>query len=259
MSMPPMSDEVSIEARGLGKSYGQNWALRGVDLAVAPGEAVAVFGGNGAGKSTLLRLLATLTSPSLGTLLIMGRDTARHARAVRPSLGVLMHQTYLYGELTAAENLALYARLYGLGGVSGIRAVGDKNGPLRDALSAVGLLAVADRRVRELSRGMQQRLALARATVHRPALLLLDEPDAGLDAEGRAYLAQIIAAGREWGQATVLATHQMELGLAVCGRALILSRGKVALSAPVEAYSVEEWRAHYSQATQATSASARAL
>jgi ABC-type multidrug transport system ATPase subunit len=231
---------MAIEARGLGKSYGQNWALRGVDLDVAASEVVAVFGANGAGKSTLLGLLGTLFAPSCGTVHILGRDAIRDPQLVRGAIGVMMHQSYLYAELTAAENLVLYARLYGLP---------DVKERVRDALGSVGLLSVAGSRVRELSRGLQQRLALARCTIHKPAVLLLDEPESGLDAEGSRYLSQLIAAGRERGQATVLATHQVELGLTLAQRVVILEGGKIARSVAVCEQSPAEWRALYNQSS----------
>ena len=223
-----------VVARNLGKSYGIAWALRGVDLVVEGGEAVAVFGANGAGKSTLLRLLATVTPPTFGTLQIYGCDAVRHRERARRMIGVLGHQSYLYSGLTAAENLALYARLYG---------VADAPTRVWEALSEVGLEGAGDRRVGELSRGMHQRLALARATLHRPPLLLLDEPDGGLDADGLDGLQRLLARRLEGGQSVVMATHRLEVGLALCHRVVILSRGKAVHFAPSGAHSLEQWRA----------------
>lgn len=236
MNEAPAQSYNAVRARDLGKSYGSNWALRGVSIDVSAGEAVAVFGANGAGKSTLIRLLATLTAPSAGTLELMGHDAARHARRARPVLGVLVHQNYLYAELSATENLTLYAQLYG---------VADPVERARNALASVGLTAVAGRRVRELSRGMQQRLAFARSTIHAPALLLLDEPDSGLDAEGKKSLERLLQDGRRQGQAAVISTHDIELGLALCQRALILARGRAVYAASTEAHSLTQWHALY--------------
>ena len=199
---------IAIRARGLGKSYGTQWALRGIDLDVEAGESVALFGGNGAGKSTLLRLLATLTSPSIGSLQLLGVDVARGAHLVRGAIGVVGDKSYLYSELTAAENLELYASLY--------RVEWNAERTKR-ALAAVGLSVAASKRVRDFSRGMQQRLALARAALHRPAVLLLDEPDSGLDAGGIACLQQLLLAERKSWQTVVLATHNLELGLGLAG------------------------------------------
>lgn len=228
--------DMAIVARKLGKSYGVSWAVRGVDLDVAPGESVALFGANGAGKSTLVRLLATLTPPSVGALLILGQDATRPGPALRGGIGVLGHQSYLYGELTAIENLELYARLYG---------VAEASKRVQIALESVGLAGAAHKRVREFSRGMGQRLGLARANLHSPAVLLLDEPDSGLDADGVLMLERILAEGRSRGQATVLATHGIELGLRLCGRAIVLAKGKIAYSAPTAAHGVDEWHRLY--------------
>ncbi len=241
MSAPAAAAPLAIRATHLGKSYGATWALRDVSVAIAPGEAVAVFGGNGAGKSTLIRLLATLSPPSLGHLEILGWDAGRHPRRVRPALGVLGQQSYLYADLSATENLQLYAALY---------AVDDGARAVPAALAAVDLAGVADRRVRDLSRGMQQRLALARAIIHQPAVLLLDEPDSGLDLPGRELLDRVVATGCARGQAVVLATHELELGLDLCGRALILDRGRAVYDAPVQAQGRDAWRARYRQASR---------
>lgn len=235
-SFPSATGVLAIEAVSLGKSYGTHWALRDVSLEVRPSESVALFGANGAGKSTLIKLLATLAAPSRGTLRLLGHDAAEHARKVRAAMGVMTHESYLYAELTPLENLRLYAELYGLEG--GERSV-------REALASVGLEGVGNKRVRELSRGMQQRISLARATVHAPALLLLDEPDSGLDEAGSRYLAQVLASGRERRQAVVLSTHRLEIGLSLCGRAVILDRGKVAYAAATSAHPIEEWRSLY--------------
>lgn len=222
-----------IKARNMGKSYGTQWALRSVDLEVAQGESVAIFGGNGAGKSTLLRLLATLTPPSAGTLEVAGLDVSRHGRRIKRTIGVVGDQSYLYSELTASENLELYATLYGLD-LKGER--------IAAALTLVGLDKVGLKRVREFSRGMLQRLALARATLHCPDLLLLDEPDTGLDASGVACLARLLEDGRAHTQTVLLATHRLELGTSLCGRVLMLERGRVLYDAPTTTHSLAEWR-----------------
>ncbi len=224
---------VALRAEGLSKLYGSAWALRNVSLSVAAGETVAVFGANGTGKSTLIRLLATLITPTAGTLQVVGYDTTRYTRLVRRALGVLAHQSYLYQDLTAAENLRLYAKLYGLNDIEK-QVVG--------VLKMVGLAASAEKRVRELSRGMQQRLALARSVIHLPAVWLLDEPDSGLDANGVQCLKKLLDAGRDQGQTVVLTTHQLELGLALSHRALVLARGSIYHSALTGDHSVEEWR-----------------
>ena len=227
---------IAIRARGLGKSYGTQWALRGIDLDVEAGESVALFGGNGAGKSTLLRLLATLTSPSIGSLQLLGVDVARGAHPVRGAIGMVGDKSYLYSELTAAENLELYASLYR------VEWNADRT---KRALAAVGLSVAVSKRVRDFSRGMVQRLALARATLHEPALLLLDEPDSGLDAGGIACLQQLLLAERKSWQTVVLATHNLELGLDLCRRVVVLGRGRVVHTAHAASHSLAEWRELY--------------
>ncbi len=237
---------LAIQASNLGKSYGSHWALRDVSLDVRSSESVAVFGANGAGKSTLIRLLATLETPSRGTLSLFGAVAAGGGRAVRRAIGVMTHESYLHSKLTAAENLSLYANLYGLD-CPQVRVI--------EALAAVGLEAVGNKWVLELSRGMKQRLSLARATLHAPGLLLLDEPDSGLDEPGRRYLAHMIYKGQERNQAVVLSTHNLELGLAVCQRAVILHRGKIAYSNITEAHSSLQWHALYAEVTNGSTGS----
>src|SRR5581483_4373148 len=155
----PCPASCAVEARGLVKFYGTTAALRGCDLSVAWGERVALVGPNGAGKTTLLKVLATLVRPSAGRLALLGLYALRHPAAARGGLGVVAHETYLYRDLTAAENLALYGRLYGLDCLERRIAAG---------LARVGLAGLGPRRVSTLSRGQQQRLALARALLHEP-------------------------------------------------------------------------------------------
>jgi heme exporter protein A len=210
----------AVEARGLVKFYGTTAALRGCDLTVLRGERLALLGPNGAGKTTLLKLLATLVRPSAGHLALFGVDAVRQPAAVRRQLGVVAHETYLYRDLTAAENLRLYGRLYG---------VPDRETRIAAGLARVGLGGLGGRRVGTLSRGQQQRLALARALLHEPPLLLLDEPDTGLDETGQALLATIV---RDVAPTVVLATHSVERALALADRVVILAAGRVAHDMP---------------------------
>jgi len=207
-----------IEARNLTKSFGPRTALDGVDLLVERGEFVTLVGPNGAGKTTLLRILATLTRPTGGSVRIAGLDPTRVGEEVRRRIGFLSHRTLLYDDLTAEQNLRFYARMYDL-----------DDGPARiaDLLERVGL---ADRRhdlVRTFSRGMQQRLAVARAVLHRPEVLLLDEPYTGLDPQAAGALTDLLTelAGR--GCTILLTTHNLERGLAVGQRVVVLARGRI--------------------------------
>jgi heme exporter protein A len=201
---------IAIEAEGLVQRFGPRLALGPLDLRLEAGERLAVLGDNGAGKTTLLRILATLARPAAGSLRLWGLDAVGRRDRVRPRLGHLGHQPGLTPMLTARENLEFFASLHGL---SGERAA--------EALNLVGLEDAAGVRAGELSRGMQQRLALARAVLHDPELLILDEPDASLDAPGRALLARLVQ-----DRTVVLASHDRGLARRLCGRALLLRHGR---------------------------------
>jgi len=207
----------AIEADRLVKAFGPVHALRGVSLSVASGESVVIFGPNGAGKTTLLKILATLMRPTSGSLRLFGADPFADG-ALRGTLGVVSHQTYLYGGLTAQENLVFAGRLYGV------------PDPLERAaalLDTVGLAGRAHDLVRTFSRGMSQRLAIARALMHDPPLLLLDEPYTGLDRHAAGMLTALL--GRLRGQRTVvMTTHSIEQGLTLADRMAILVGGALA-------------------------------
>ena len=203
---------VAVSARGLVQRFGDRLALGPLDLELGSGERIAVLGGNGAGKTTLLRLLATAARPAAGSLQILGLDATRQRDRLRGRLGYVGHQLGLYPALTVRETLQLFATLQG---VDRARA-GDK-------LESVGLAELAAQRVEQLSRGQQQRLALARAVLHEPELLVLDEPDASLDVEGRRLLGELVQ-----GRTLVMATHDRALARQLCGRALLLQGGREA-------------------------------
>jgi heme exporter protein A len=162
----------AIQVRALTKSFGPHRVLRGVDLAVGPGEFVALLGPNGAGKTTLIRTIATLGRPTAGDVLVNGHSVRGDTGRVRRDLGLVSHQTFLYGDLTAEENLRFYGALYRMAGL-------DER--IDYLLGKVGLSERRRDAVRTFSRGMQQRLSIARAILHDPPILLLDEPDTGLD------------------------------------------------------------------------------
>lgn len=205
-----------IHVRSLAKSFGPRTALAGVDLSVEAGEFVALVGPNGAGKTTLLRILATLVRPTSGTVRIAGLDPARAGEEVRRLIGFLSHRTLLYDDLTAEQNLRFYARMYDL-----------DDGPTRiqDLLEQVGLATRRHDLVRTFSRGMQQRLAVTRAVLHRPQVLLLDEPYTGLDPNAAQVLTDLLTDLSEEGCTVVLTTHNLKRGLAVGGRIVVLTQG----------------------------------
>jgi heme ABC exporter ATP-binding subunit CcmA len=199
----------AVRARGLVQRFGSQVALGPLDLALPVRGRLAVLGGNGAGKTTLLRVLATAVRPAAGRLELLGLDAGRQRDRLRARLGYLGHQAGLYPALTARENLEFFATLHGLG-----RRDADA------ALALVRLTPQGGRRAGQLSRGQQQRLALARAVLHRPELLVLDEPDASLDGEGRDLLGGLFE-----GRTVVMATHDASLARELCDRAMLLKAG----------------------------------
>jgi heme exporter protein A len=201
------------------RRFGETTVLGGVDLVVAAGETVALLGPNGAGKTTLLRVLALLLRPSAGRLALFGAAAASAPPALRRRIGYVGHESLCYPDLTAGENLAFYARLYEV--PDGVRRV-------HELLVWAGLEGAARRPVRVYSRGMSQRLALARALLHRPELLLLDEPFTGLDPEAARALDERLLALRAAGCAVVFTTHDLERVATLATRAAILHRGRIA-------------------------------
>jgi heme ABC exporter ATP-binding subunit CcmA len=199
-----------IVADGLTHRFGRELALEGVDLVLDTAEHMAVLGDNGAGKTTLLRILATALHPTAGTLQIAGLDASREKRRLRHYIGYVAHAPGLYPALSAAENLRFFCDLQGV-----------PRARVDDVLDAVGLRHAADRRASELSRGMQQRLALGRAILHDPKLLILDEPDASLGGDAAELLGGLMR-----GRSAVLATHDQALANRLCPRTLVLRHGR---------------------------------
>jgi heme ABC exporter ATP-binding subunit CcmA len=208
-----MSSSEAVRCRGLVRRFGDREALGGVDLDVEEGELVLLTGPNGAGKTTLLRVLATVLRPTSGRAAVFGSELPKSANPARRLLGYAGHEPLLYPLLTAAENLRLYAALQGVDEA----AVGP-------ALERVGLARRATDRVSDLSRGMRQRLSLARATLHGPRLLLLDEPVSGLDDEGRGVLRSLLG---ENGVTALVATHEPQWFAPMPARVVTLRDGRV--------------------------------
>ena len=211
-----------ITVKKLVKRFGLKTVLRGMDFEVKPGEFVALLGPNGAGKTTFLRILASLSRPSLGEVNIAGFKLPNEAAQVRARLGVVSHLPLLYGDLTAEENLRFYARMYGI-----------TNDQLRitEVLEMVGL---ANRRrdlVRAYSRGMQQRLAIGRAVLHDPEIMLFDEPYTGLDQDASAMLDDVLKTVAAQGRTVVMTSHDLARAEQLATRFDILSRGVIAASA----------------------------
>ena len=212
-------NSTGLSIGGVWKYYGDFPALRDVRLEVTPGSTVALLGRNGAGKTTLLRILAGLSRPSEGKVTIQGLDVREES--TRRRIGILGHGISLYDELSAFENLTIFAKLYGL------------TGPVQRAeemLVRVGLERVRDGLVREFSRGMRQRLAVARAFLHDPEVLLLDEPFTALDDRAIAVLQSLLAEMHGRGRTIVMSTHQLREALELATHVALLQRGQIAFA-----------------------------
>ena len=212
------SAPVAIRVEGLQKSFGDEPVLWDLDLEVQWGEFLVLLGANGTGKTTLLRLMSTQARPEAGQILVAGFDQKRQPRAIRRHIGVVGHLSYLYEDLTCRENLEFYGRLY---------QVKELSRQLEMVLHRVGLTQRAHQRVRTLSHGMRQRLALARAILHQPAILLLDEPEGGLDRQSVDMLRQLTTEWTADGGSIVMTTHNEELGRSWAHRVGVLSQGRV--------------------------------
>lgn len=213
--------QAAVEAHGLVKQFGNRRGLDGVDLSVPTGAFLSIFGPNGAGKTTLLRELALLARPTRGSLSILGIDALEEPDALRSRIGLISHKSMLYGDLTAAENLEFFSSLYG-------------GEPDRRRIDELLQLVELDHRrndcVRTFSRGMQQRLSIARALVNDPELVLLDEPYSGLDPHAAELFDNLISRVRD-GRTFIMVSHDLEKGYDMCTHALILARGKVVVCA----------------------------
>lgn len=214
-------DGLGIEVSGLRKAYGRTQVLRGLDLEVPWGSVLTVLGPNGSGKTTLVRVLAGLARPDDGRVGIAGIDLAREPERARRRVGVVTHDALLYDGLTGYENLAFFGRMFGLDRID-------------DRIAEVSeLLGIADRlrqRAGTLSHGFRKRFSIARALLHGPSVLVMDEPESGLDQEALRLLDAVLGAGTNPARAVLLTTHDLERGLAVGDSLVILSRGEVAYS-----------------------------
>jgi heme exporter protein A len=247
-SLKTQHSALILQARGVTKTFGHFPVLRGVNFGLGQGERVTLLGPNGAGKTTLLRILAMLSRPSGGEIEIAGIPLKESKPSIRALVGVLSHQTYLYEDLTARENLQFYGRVYGLNGTSLATRI-------EEILAKVGLEKRGDQRVRFFSRGMQQRLALARAVLHRPPILLLDEPDTGLDRQAAEMLAQVIAEPASGGieRSVLMTTHNLERGHALSHRLVVLAGGRIVGETPSTALDPSQVQSWYYDASRTSS------
>jgi heme exporter protein A len=228
-----------IEVKKLVKRFGLKTVLRGLDFQVQPGEFVALLGPNGAGKTTFLRILSSLSRPSMGSVDIAGYSLPKQAAAVRARLGVVSHLPLLYPDLTADENLRFYARMYG---------IQNADARITEVLEMVGLEARRRDLVRTFSRGMQQRLAIGRAVLHDPDVMLFDEPYTGLDQDASSMLDGVLQTVAGQGRTVVMSSHDLARAEDLATRFDILSRGVIAASSTREGLGKNNLLTFYKQA-----------
>ena len=241
LSVSVAVDEPAIRVESLYKGFGGPPVLRGLVLEVAWGGALVIFGANGSGKTTLLRLLATLYKPDRGSISLAGLETRRSAASIRRLIGVVGHQPMLYQNMTCEENLTFFGRMYGLENVGG-RVDG--------VLTQMGLEARRLQRVRTLSHGMQKRLAMARAVLHDPPILLMDEPESGLDQGALEGMESLREMSSGCCRTVVVATHNVEWGLGWGESVAVLRGGSIAYEAPRDELDDVEFRKAYGKLGQ---------
>ncbi len=208
-----------VSVKGLHKTFGGRPVLSNINMEVSSGEFVVIFGPNGAGKTTLIKTIATLTQPTKGIVSIEGREAHKHSVDVRRSIGLVSHDTFLYDSLTAEENLLFYGRMFGV----------DEEllkNRVNQLISDSGLDMRMRDRVATFSKGMKQRLSIARALIHSPCVLLLDEPYSGLDPEATEIFNNFVIRDKDI-RVKIMASHNIENGFKLCTRAVIVQNGKI--------------------------------
>ncbi len=235
------SQDWVVKIEELTKSFGNQLALRGMDLKVRRGESVVIFGPNGAGKTTLIKVLATIMNPSSGRILVDGLNLKNNAEEIRRRIGVVTHQTFLYSNLTAYENLEFYSRMYDVPGCKS---------RIQEVVSMMGMTSRLYDRVGTLSRGMQQRLSIARSLLHQPAIMLLDEPETGLDQQAISMLWKALETEGEGKRTVILTTHNLERGLELGERLLILDKGKIVYEGSRQALDLAGLKEAYEHSTR---------
>ncbi|MFQ5645326.1 MAG: ABC transporter ATP-binding protein [bacterium] len=226
----------AVEIKNLSKHYGHQKAVNGIDLTLNAGEFVSLFGPNGAGKTTLIKIIATILKPSSGSLRIMGKEPRNAPEELRSHLGVISHHSYLYNNLSALENLMLYGKLYGVSRVEE-RA--------NELLGRVGMEYRRHELARNFSRGMQQRVSIARALIHDPDIILLDEPYSGLDQHASQMLRETLDQLHDGNHTILMITHNLSLGLSQCDRIAIQVRGKLVFDQKSESVTKNEFEDLY--------------
>ena len=230
----------AIEARGITKLFGERHALRGMDLQVSRGERLVIFGPNGAGKTTLVKVLSTLVKPSSGSVWLDGVDIRDKPAQIRRKISLVGHQTLLYDDLTIYENLKFYGKMYD---------VPNLEQRIQEIISWVQLETRLRDRVGTLSHGLQQRASIARAVLHNPSILFLDEPEVGLDPHVSTVIRDVLDSTVSGIRTVVMTTHNLEWGLELSDSVIILDRGNIVYQAPREEIDSENFRQVYDRCT----------
>jgi heme exporter protein A len=235
---------LAIEIKGLGKAFGRTPVLRELDLEVPWGEVLTILGPNGSGKTTLVKIIATLTKPDKGIVRVAGLDLRRAGQTIRRVIGVVTHDPLLYDDLTGYENLRFSARMFGLDRIEE---------RIASAAERMGVSARAHQRVGAMSHGMKKRVSISRALLHDPLVLVMDEPESGLDQEALAMLEEVVSDRSVPTRTVLMTTHNLERGLALGHRMAILSHGRIAYQESldsVDAASLKDTYLRYTGSSQ---------
>ena len=232
----------AVRVQGLTKLFGGRYALRGIDLSVNRGECLVVFGPNGAGKTTLVKTLSTLVRPSSGNVWLDGVNIRSKPSQIRRKISLVSHQTFLYHDLSIYENLKFYGKMYG---------VADPEQRSREVIAQVQLESRMHDRVGALSRGLQQRASIARSVLHNPSILLLDEPEVGLDPQAVTAIRDILEKIKALGGTAVMTTHNLEQGLELADSVVILNRGQIVYQASKREVNIGSFPQNYARFTEA--------
>ena len=236
--MTSTEDQTAVQVRGVTKSFGRTPVLRGIDLDVPQGTVLSLLGPNGSGKTTLIRVLATLTKPDAGDVRIGSAGLGRQSAQLRRQIGVVGHDPLLYDDLTARENLRFVCRMFDLDRVDErVHAVTE----------LMGMVPDLDRKIGAMSHGMKKRFSIARALLHDPPVLLLDEPESGLDQEALSLLDSVIVDRSNPARTIIMTTHNLERAVALGDRMAILARGRVVYNEPVDVSDPDASRSAYLQ------------
>lgn len=230
---------LAIQVKGLRKAYGRTQVLRGLDLEVPWGQVLTILGPNGSGKTTLIKTLATLIRPDEGTLTVAGADIRRRGNRARSLMGLVTHDTLLYDELTGYENLKFFARMF---------RVDSAEQRIESVAARMGMTDRLPQRVGTLSHGMKKRFSIARALLHDPLVLIMDEPESGLDQDALGLLEDVVSDKSDPYRTVLMTTHNLDRGIALSDRMAILSRGVISYEGKADSASADEIKGKYFEA-----------